>query len=47
MYKQGMKKILKHLHSYEMGQDVQTTFNKMLNELEITYEDYIKAVRIQ
>ena len=28
-----------------MGKDVQTTFSEILNELDMTYEEYIKAVR--
>ena len=28
-----------------MGKDVETTFSEMLNEWNMTYEEYIKAVR--
>lgn len=39
------KKIKKHLDEYGMGDDVDETFEEMLNTLDISEEEYITAVR--
>ena len=44
--KQKWRKIQSHLNQYGMALDLETTFDKMLIELEMTEDEYIKAVRI-
>ena len=43
--KQKWRKIKRHLNQYSMGLDLETTFDEMLIELEMTEDEYIKAVR--
>ena len=44
--KQKWRKIQRHLNQYSMALDLETTFDEMLMELEMTEDEYIKAVRI-
>ena len=44
-YKHLWKKIKKHLDDLGIGDDVQESFQEMIQTLGITYKDYIKAVR--
>ena len=44
--KQKWRKIKRHLNQYGMALDLKTTFDEMLIELEMTEDEYIKAVRI-
>ena len=43
--KQKWRKIKRHLNQYGMALDLKTTFDEMLTELEMTEDEYIKAVR--
>ena len=45
VYKEKCNKILKHLQVSGKGQNIQPTFNVMLNVLDMTYKDYKQAVR--
>ena len=44
-FKQKWRKIKRHLNQYGMALDLETTFDEMLIELEMTEDEYIKAVR--
>ena len=44
--KQKWKKIHKHLSDNAMALDLETSYDQMLTELEMTEEEYINAVRI-
>ena len=44
--KQKWRKIKRHLNQYGMALDLEITFDEMLKELEMTEDEYIKAVRI-
>ena len=44
--KQKWRKIKRHLNQYGMALDLETTFDEMLMELEMTEDEYIKAVII-
>ena len=44
--KQKWRKIKRHLNQYGMALDLEITFDEMLIELEMTEDEYIKAVRI-
>ena len=43
--KQKLRKIKRHLNQYGMALDLETTFDEMLMELEMTEDEYIKTVR--
>ena len=43
--KQKWRKIKRHSNQYGMALDLKTTFDEMLTELEMTEDEYIKAVR--
>ena len=43
--KQKWRKIKRHLNQYGMALDLETTFDEILIELEMTEDEYIKAVR--
>ena len=43
--KQKWRKIKRHLSLYGMALNLETTFDEMLIELEMTEGEYIKAVR--
>ena len=44
--KQKWRKIKRHLNQYGMALDLEITFDEMLIELEMTEDEYTKAVRI-
>ena len=43
--KQKWRKFKRHLNQYDMTLDLETTCDEMLTELEMTEDEYIKAVR--
>ena len=45
LYIEKWNKILKHVKSHCIGQNIQTAFSDTLNVLDITHEEYIKVVR--